>query len=464
MKRTFLITLLVCFCLAGNGFSAPGEETAKHDNVGTHQDTIEMPVEDVVEFGRALFEARFTSFDGAGRPASTQAAVPTKRRVDASRSFFRTSGPDANGCLSCHNQPKLGGAGDFALNAFTTDGFVDADFDSMDPQFSNERGTTHLFGIGLVELLAREMTEDLHRIRDGLREEASRTKKAATGRLITKGVSFGNLTISPDGFIDTSGIDGIDPDLVLRPFGQKGAFTSLREFSINASNHHHGMQADERFGARWTGEADHDEDGFVNELSDGDVTALVAFQATLPPPSRDAMLDEEWQQAARDGEELFNTLGCAACHKTNLPLNSTSFAEPGPYNLAGTLRESEVARLEIDLVSLPGFENLKRDSEGNILVPLFSDLKRHAISDATLGHFGNELLGQRFVARHEFLTARLWGVGSTEPYGHRGDLTTLYETIAAHGGDARPSRNAWLELPMEKRRQVIAFLQTLVIE
>lgn len=444
--------------------AAPGDENAIQSHFKNHVSLVGMPIERLIEHGKMLFLARFTTPDGAGRPAATQAGVPTKRRFDPSRAFFRTSGPDSNGCVSCHMQPLPGGAGDFALNAFTTDGFVDADFDSMDPQFSNERGTTHLFGSGLVELLAREMTFDLHRLRDTTARKSRETKKSVSIELLTKGVSFGWLSVSANGFLDVSRVSGIDPDLVVRPFSQKGVFVSLREFTINASNHHHGMQADERFGSRWTGETDHDQDGVTLELTEGDITALVAFQAALPAPNRAKGLSAEWKTSAAKGERLFSELNCTSCHRTSLPLTSMSFAEPGPFNGAGTLRNIETRPIKVDLLKLPAFAGLKQDKDGRYLVPLFSDLKRHTISDGDIGHFRNELLGQRFADRDQFLTGRLWGVGSTGPWGHRGDLTTLRETIQAHGGEARAARNAFQALPEPDRKAVIAFLQTLVIQ
>lgn len=442
----------------------PGDENAITSHFEDHVSVTGKSTETIVEHGKMLFMARFTSPDGAGRPFATQAGVPTKRRFDPSRAFFRTSGPDSNGCVSCHLQPLPGGAGDFALNAFTTDGFVDADFDSMDPQFSNERGTTHLFGSGLVELLAREMTFDLHNLRDAAARDARKTNKPISIELLTKGVSFGWLEVSAQGFLDVSRVNGIDPDLVVRPFGQKGVFVSLREFTVNASNHHHGMQADERFGSRWTGEADHDQDGISAELTQGDITALVAFQAALPTPTRAKGLSPEWAKSAAKGERLFAELSCTSCHRTSLPLSSLNFSEPGPFNGAGTLRNTETKPLEIDLNKQLGIAGLKQDKSGHYLVPIFSDLKRHTISDGDIGHFRNELLGQRFADRDQFLTGRLWGVGSTGPWGHRGDLTTLRETIQAHGGEARASRNAFQALPEPDRKALIAFLQTLVIQ
>jgi hypothetical protein len=103
---------------------------------------------------------------------ATQAIIPTKRKRPPD-SFQRIAGTDSNACSSCHREPVMGGAGDFTVNVFVNEGFVNADFDTTDPQFSNERNTNHLMGAGLVELLAREMTADLHAIRrDTLKRRA----------------------------------------------------------------------------------------------------------------------------------------------------------------------------------------------------------------------------------------------------------------------------------------------------
>ena len=70
------------------------------------------------------------------------------------------------------------------------------------------------------------------------------------------------------------------------------------------------MLATERFGPRWTGTEDFDEDLVSAEITDGDVTALVAWQATLPQPGVDIPNDQRWQQAAADGELVFTSTGC----------------------------------------------------------------------------------------------------------------------------------------------------------
>ncbi|AXS42627.1 hypothetical protein D1F64_14090 [Breoghania sp. L-A4] len=395
---------------------------------------------------------------------ATQAIIPTKRRRPPATDFQRLSGPDASTCRSCHNDPIAGAAGDFTANAFVSEGFESADFDTTDPQFSNERGSVALHGSGLIELLAREMTRDLLALRAQALAQARQSGAPVSVSMETKGVSFGSLTVAPDGLVDTAALEGIDSDLTLRPFSQKGVFASLRQFTVNAMNDHLGMQAAERFGALWTGTDDFDEDGKTDELTRGDISALVAFQATLPPPIRETDLSTDWTRAAAHGETLFADIGCASCHRPTLPLDSLIFEDPGPREVAGTLRGGEVADpIRLDLSNEPWAQALERDAQGRWLVPLFGDLKRHVIAGKRVDTLGRELLAQRFVERNAFLTSELWGIGSTAPYGHRGDITTLSEVIEAHGGEALETRDAFVDLPADDRSAIIAFLKSLTI-
>ncbi len=463
-----LVTCAGFFGAAANSQTVPWAEVTpavgKIDKLPSGVLTKEE-LEQLTDIGEELFIAKFTAVEGAGRPKSTQAIIPTKPRKGTEIAFSRTAGPDANACSSCHNDPAVGGAGDFVTNVFVSEGFTNADFDTTDPQFSNERGTNHLFGAGLVELLAREMTDDLHSIRQAALAQAASSGEPVTIDLETKGVLFGSLTAMPDGIVDLSRIDGIDADLVVRPFSQKGVMASLRQFTVNAMNHHHGMQAVERFGPRWTGSDDFDEDGRSAELAAADISALVAWQATLPNPVRMEPEQAAWIDVAARGERLFSDFGCAACHIPALPLKSLKFSDPGPMDVSGTLNDSQVAAPAVyDLQLLEWTKQLERNEDGEILVPLFGDLKRHAMTDVRNEQLGNELLSQRFVDRNIFMTAELWGVGSTAPYGHRNDFSTLDEIILAHGGEARDAQLKYRDAGENDRSAIIAFLRTLVIQ
>jgi CxxC motif-containing protein (DUF1111 family) len=63
----------------------------------------------------------------------------------------------------------------------------------------------------------------------------------------------------------------------------------------------------------------------------------------------------------------------------------------------------------------------------------------------------------------EFLTKKLWDVGNSDPYGHRGDLTTITEAIFFHGGEARDSRDALFALPQDDQNAIVEFLKALQV-
>jgi hypothetical protein len=413
--------------------------------------------------GERLFKEPFTALDGAGRHGATGNPSPTRRSLDPSRGFLRTGGPDANACAGCHAQPFVGGAGDFVANVFA--GTPGRDFAvSIDPGLVAERGTTSMNGSGAIEMLAREMTRELHRIRGQALERARRSGRPERAALLAKGVAFGYVTGLPNGSVTLAEVEGVDRDLVIRPWLQKGVVSSLRTFTVNALNQHHGMQARERFGHHLTGAGDFDRDGVPDELTEGDVTALVIFQASLSVPGRVLPADAERRRSVERGEERFKASPCARCHLPELGLDEPVFSEPSPYNLEGTLRVIEVSKaFALDLTRDAVAPRLERREDGRAVVRAFTDLKRHRICDAERPHFCNENLVQGFAPTDHFLTKRLWDAGNTAPYGHRGDLTTIRDAILQHGGEARDAR-LWFEaLGPSEQEDVLAFLRSLRI-
>jgi CxxC motif-containing protein (DUF1111 family) len=121
---------------------------------------------------------------------------------------------------------------------------------------------------------------------------------------------------------------------------------------------------------------------------------------------------------------------------------------------------------------------LQREDSGAI-VRAFTDLKRHDLCDADYPFYCNEQVAQGsligFAAPasftvppaprppRQFLTRKLWDAGNSDPYGHRGDLTTLTEAIHHHGGEARTARNAFFAMSAAERADVIEFLKSLQV-
>ena len=164
-------------------------------------DDGELALEEVVERGRHLFTASFNTLDGAGRPETTDVNQNNFRPPHVfPDNFNRISGPDANSCSSCHGVPRIGGGGDNATNVFVLAdrlafvNFDGSEGDGMKSQtlktVGNERTSLGLFGSGVIELLAREMTSDLHAIRDQARREASKSGGEVTMELWSLGTDY----------------------------------------------------------------------------------------------------------------------------------------------------------------------------------------------------------------------------------------------------------------------------------
>jgi hypothetical protein len=360
----------------------------------------------------------------------------------------------------------VGGAGDFVANVFGLAQTLDPVTLSVSPERSNSRNTLGMHGAGPIEMLAREMTADLQAQRAGLPD----------GRhvLTTKGVDFG-IEIAGGEVIAA---EGIDHDLVVRPFHQAGKVVSLREFTVNAMNHHHGMQAEERFDMNPAAgyEADHDEDGVARELTIGDITAVTLWQAQLATPGRVFPRDRAGRERVAHGEAVFRDMGCAACHVPEMTLQNRWFVEPNPYNPPGTCATAAdgCADQAFDMTTTGEKPRLERGSGGTAVVRAYTDLKRHNLCDeagtpGAIRWFCNEKLAQGRPAQgirpgsEYFLTRKLWDVGNTAPYGHRGDLGTLTEAILMHGGKARASRDDFANSALADQRAVIAFLKSLQV-
>lgn len=497
MRRiTHLGTAFVAslFVLTVADVTAYAKEIGKEVAIPRHLadgEEFSMNPKALVAHGRALFEAQWTVQEGGGRPRSTGTGndlADDTSPLDFPRNFNRISGPDANSCAGCHNQPRSGGAGDRVANVFVLGQRFDfATFDANDPialrgaldernlpvtldGIANERNTVGMFGSGYIEMLARQFTARFQQLRDTL-------GPGDEVRLVVQGVDFGRLGRTATGLWDTSGVTGLPwpslassgpddpPSLVVRPFHQAGAVVSLREFSNNAFNHHHGMQTTERFGP-----GDPDDDGFANELSRADVTAVAVYQATLAVPGRMIPRDAEIEQAVLQGEAIFGNIGCGDCHVPSLTLEGDAwiYTEPNPYNPPGNLQYGDAPELGVDLLS-PQFDQPRLDRHGQVVeVPAYTDFRLHDITSGP-DDPNCEPLNQHFApgspeffaGNCRFLTSRLWGVADAAPYMHHGKFTTMREAIEAHRGEAEDSHDAWSALDDGERDAVIEFLKTL---
>lgn len=444
--------------------------------------------------GNEQFQTAFNALDGVGANVGDGQRFTRIPRADlsapgqwAAHVPARTTGPNASSCTACHIVPGDDGSGVEVANVH------------RDPLHSGnvarmiQRNTPHLFGAGGIQRLAEEMTEELHAIREQARQTACQTGQPTTLPLTAKGVGFGLITANPSGTpcsvaFDTSQVEGVSSDLVIRPFQWKGTEAFLRSFNRGAAHNELGMQSVELAGDGVDGDAD----SIADELTIGDMTALAVYIAAQPRPTTTVELSQlglippltqaEFNAINRGGL-AFDQIGCTLCHVPVLTIDRPTFTEPSQNpNFRDSLfpaGQDPISRgvspalaMTFDLTRDQP-DNRILDESGNLifrlgsfittgrrkaLVVLYGDLKRHDMGTGLA-----ERIDEAGTGASVFLTENLWGVGTTAPYMHDGRATTLTEAILEHGGEGQASRDAFAALPLASQQDVIAFLNSLVL-
>jgi hypothetical protein len=402
--------------------------------------------------GDELFAYPFRPENGWGgrRGSPSVGSTPLLRRVHAGRS----GGPEAFACSACHSKGGPDGAGTQSQIALLRgDG---ARASSADP-----RNAPHLLGLGPVELLAREMSAEMAAAAAELRARAATSRRREETALVAKGVSFGTLAALPDGNLETSGVEGVDADLVVRPFGWKGHQATLRAMVEESLHLHQGLLSKRiQLGIRdgsieaapygsgpWD---DVDEDGVSLEIDSGMLTTVVGYLVQLEVPLVRPPQDADLVDLFAVGRSRFEGVGCAVCHVPTLELADAKFdAAEGPGREAFVIdvaRDGDGPKVE------PKYANPATP----YLVHLFSDLKRHDLGPGLAAP-----VAEGTIPASWFLTRPLWGLAETAPYLHDGRAPTVHDAIVLHGGEASAARDAYLALGETERAGLRVFLASL---
>lgn len=442
--------------------------------------------------GRQLFQRKFTIDQGFGPRVSTHSTgdIRAMRALGAGM---------VDSCAGCHGRPR--GAAGFGGDVVTR---------------PDSRDAPHLFGLGLQEMLAQEITEDLRRIRDRAVADATSTTgtsnrrqncrrgrgnecrrdrhnrnnsdaRGTTRALQSKGISFGSITAYADGTMDLSRIEGVDNDLRVRPFFHHGETVSIREFVVGAFKAEMGLEApdpilcdatDPESPQRRTSPSgfvfDPSQDTFerppiCDESIDGDGdlvrneidTALIDHMEFYLLNYFKAGQGRQTVRA-NQGQQLMDEVNCTGCHVQNhLLVHDRRVADVetvhdpinGQFN---RLFATATTRFQV-VEDSEAYPMLLPENESFLVENIYTDFKRHDLGE---GFHEREYDGTKQTM---FLTEALWGVGSTAPYGHDGRSINLEEVILRHGGEAQASRDAYARLTENDQRKIIEFLQTLVL-
>lgn len=142
------------------------------------------------------------------------------------------------------------------------------------------------------------------------------------------------------------------------------------------------------------------------EVSDEMLRLIVRYVAGLKPPTPTSKQNK--------GLALFKKTGCAACHRPEMPIDSTRIIKP------------------------------------------YSDLLLHEMGDDLA-----DGISEKQATGTEWRTAPLWGLGKSLRYLHDGRAKTLEEAIELHGGEAARTRANFRRLPRGDKDQLLNFLNSL---
>ncbi|MDT3777389.1 di-heme oxidoredictase family protein [Nitrospira sp. MA-1] len=408
--------------------------------------------------GRNLFQRKFTISQGMGpRNGDGFGDISADASLGAGL---------ADSCAACHGRPRSSAG--FGGDVFTR---------------PDSRDAPHLFGLGLIEMLADEITQDLRKIRD----QAIARAKGGRGvevSLKSKGISYGKIRVNPDGSVDPSHLEGVDPDLRVRPFFHHGGTISIREFVVGALNGEMGMEAfDPDLAKAADGEEvvtpsgmvlngktdtietppafsesdDSDRDGVANEVPVSLVDHLEFYLLNYFKPA----IGRETKDSKR-GQRLFQDIQCTSCHIQNLVIEK----DRRVADVETTYDRRRGIFNDLFAVATPLFQEVQGSGSPSVKKPkgkrfvvknIYADFKRHDLGSTYWErNFDGSLT-------KEFMTEPLWGVGTTAPYGHDGRSIDLWSVIMRHGGEAKDARDRFARLSEEQQGQIIDFLQTLVL-
>jgi CxxC motif-containing protein (DUF1111 family) len=381
----------------------------------------------------AAFDNRTNGFDPQGAPfdSITEDTVVPLRSFNDNRFIFEESetiadglGPtyNAQGCRECHQNVVTGGASQIAEHR--TGRLLDGVFfESLGGSLVHSRAThpeimelvafeddvrtfrisTNTLGAGFVEAIANST---LLAIRD-------RQPAAMRGSAIMVPVLEKNGAAR------------------LGRFGWKNQHASLESFSADAYLNEMGITTplfpDEntsagRDVAGYDTVADPEDDGI-------DVVAFANFMRSTKAPPRGPITAE-----VRDGEAIFNSVGCSVCHSPSIVT-----APPGTPINGGAL--------------------VVRAAVGNKIIHPYSDFLLHDIGSGD--GIPVQPTPEYAATAPQMRTAPLWALRTRNRLMHDGLSFTKEEAIARHGGQATAVRQRFDALTPAQKTLLMKFLDSL---
>lgn len=220
-------------------------------------------------------------------------------------------------------------------------------------------------------------------------------------------------------------------------FGWRGQMHTLDDFVLGACANELGLQFEQHKQAM---DPTNPEARLQNnDLSDRQAKDLVRFIGALPPPARAVPTSTQMMVVINNGERLFDTVGCTACHRPQLGPVENIFSDLLLHDMGPGLADPLPAPPHVQLTGRIRFASSYMGVGSH-------DIFATVPSNTT----------------QEWRTPPLWGVATSAPYLHDGRAATLDEAIRLHGGEALSSARRYASLDRASQARLLTFLQSLV--
>ncbi len=332
-------------------------------------------------------------------------------------------------CVACHSSPAVGGASpiletraqkrvgvellDFPGGSLFQSNAISANCAETVPREADviaQRQTTPLFGLGLVEAIPDSEIE-----RYAAEQARAHPEQAGRVNRVTD-VASGSIRVGRFGWKDQQAtLDAFSGDAYLNEMG----ITSKLFPADNAPNGN----------AAKLGACDAVKDP---EDTDDDVTLFTNFMRFLAPPPGDGGGGRGFGgfggfgrgrrghggAAASRGEQLFESVGCAVCHRAGFTASSP----------------------------IPAINGQTVDA--------YSDFLLHDVGTG-------DGIAQGTAPPNMLRTPPLWGVSDSGPYLHDGSAATIRDAIRRHANQGAAAARAFAQLPRPEEELLLAFLDSL---
>ena len=278
------------------------------------------------------------------------------------------------------------------------------------------RNTTPMFGLGLIELIPRDVLEKVA-------QQQKLENPNVTGRLYGR-------------------------------YGWRGQIKTLGEFVRGACEAEMGLTPGPAPPAQTDPAAEFAARGAPAmpisqyDISDAECNDMTAFVASLPSPRQLQPATAEEDLRAKHGKTQFAKIGCAVCHRPTLYSIDGIYSDLLLHDMGASLSDP----LPSPAPDPPVGEPPTRENIGIVY---------YGPRTVPNPRIPTPSPGEMQVFRQEWKTPPLWGMRDSAPYLHDGRAATVEEAVGWHGGEALQSAKKFANMSKNDRADVVTFLMTL---